>query len=248
MTLTVAFSLGATLPWALGDDVPAAKTPTATGVVGDGVHDDTAGIQALLDTRRSLIYLPPPPKHYLISKPLQIHSRQTLQLDRFNVVSFTNHRVHPGSASTFEDISLRGLFCAKSGAGLKYDPAQPGWSGHSLVWIDAPAVVSGLTITDLHRTETRWPAASIFIEPGATVKSLQLTQAAVENRTPGPLDLLVNRGTIEHLSLSQVRFEATAGPARGAVVRNAGKIGRHDRQQVFAVNAAETVVEESRTP
>ncbi len=109
-------------------------------------------------------------------------------------------------------------------------------------------MVSGLTITDLHRTETCWPVASVFIEPGATVKSLQLNQAAVENRTPGPLDLLVNRGTIEHLDLSQVRLEATGGTARGAVVRNGGKIGRLERQQVSALNAAETVVEESRKP
>nr|MCU0876021.1 glycoside hydrolase family 28 protein [Pirellulaceae bacterium] len=28
---------------------------------------------------------------------------------RYNVVSFTNHKVHPGTASTFEDISIHGL-------------------------------------------------------------------------------------------------------------------------------------------
>jgi hypothetical protein len=416
--------------------------PASAALVGDGVQDDTAAIQTLLDTRRSLVYLPAPPRHYLISQPLRMHSNQTLQLDRFtairlkdrsdclmitnddhdrgnenialvggvwdmhnegqsladyqktrnwkgtyeparylgvlmrfnrvkcltlrgltlkdpvtfstqlgnldgftieditfdhnlkrtnmdgihihgtarhgritnikgatnddlvalnaddagiyemcrgpiedvsvdgvwaqdgytavrllsagspirrirlanifgtyryNVVSFTNHKVHPGSESTFEDISLRGLFCAKSGLGMQADPAKPGRSLFSLVWIDAPAVVSGLTMADLHRTEELWPAATIYIEPGATVKSLQLAQATILNRTPGPLDLLVNRGTIEQLSLSQVRLEATAGPARGTLLRNSGKIQARDLQQVSGVNmSAETVEEPSR--
>ena len=166
---------------------------------------------------------------------------------RYNVVSFTNHKVHPGSESIFEDISIYGLFCAKSGLGMKSDPAKPGSSNLSLIWIDAPAVVSGLMMTDLHRTETTWPAATLFIEPGATIKSLQLTQAAILNRTPGPLDLLVNRGTIEHLSLSQVSLEASDGLARGAVVRNSGKIQNRNFQQVSVVNTAvETMDEPSK--
>ncbi|MDR0337892.1 MAG: hypothetical protein LBI18_12460 [Planctomycetaceae bacterium] len=49
--------------------------------VGDGMTDDTAAIQALLDTGVNTVYLPPPSKHYLISKPLRIHSNQTLRLD-----------------------------------------------------------------------------------------------------------------------------------------------------------------------
>jgi hypothetical protein len=76
------------------------------------------------------------------------------------------------------------------------------------------------------------------------VKSLQLTQATILNRTPGPLDLLVNRGTIEHLSLSQVRVEAADGPPRGAVVRNGGKIQERSFQQVSAVNMAAETAEE----
>ena len=415
--------------------VPAQQTAAtaAADLVGDGTHDDTAAIQALLDSRRTLVYLPTPPKHYLISQPLRIHSNQTLQLDRFtvirlkdgsdclmitnddhergnenialiggvwdmhnegqslaeyqktrnwkgeydparylgvlmrfnrvkrltlrgltvkdpvtfstqlgnleeftiediafdhnlkrtnmdgihvhgnsrhgritnlkgatnddlvalnaddggifemsrgpiedvvvdgvwakdgytgvrllsagspirrirlanifgsyryNVVSFTNHKVHPGTASTFEDISIHGLFCGKSAMGMKLDPSEPGSSNLSLIWIDAPAVVHGLTMSDIRRTETVWPAATMFIEPGATIKALQLTQATVFNRTPGTLDLLVNRGTIEHLSLSQVSMEASEGPARGAVVRNSGKIGSRNFQQVSVVNAA----------
>ena len=422
----------------LGAQAQQTPAPPAAGLVGDGTHDDTTAIQALLDSRRTLVRLPSPPKHYLISKPLRIHSDQTLQLDRFavirlkdasdclmitnddhergnqnvalvggvwdmnnegqslaeyqktrnwkgtydparylgvlmrfnrvkrltlsgltlkdpvtfsaqlgnleeftieditfdhnlkrtnmdgihvhgesrrgrianlkgatnddlvalnaddagifemsrgpiedvvvdgvwandgytavrllsagspvrrvrlanifgtyryNAVSFTNHKVHPGTASTFEDISIHGLFCGKSAMGMKADPSEPGKSYLALIWIDAPAVVSGLTMSDIRRTETLWPAATLLVEPGATIKSLQLTQSTVLNHTPGPLDLLVNRGTIEHLSLSQVNMEASEGPARGAVVRNSGQIGSRSLQQVSVVNAAMEVPE-----
>jgi len=98
-------------------------------------------------------------------------------------------------------------------------------------------------MSDIRRTETVWPAATMFIEPGATIKALQLTQATVFNDTPGPLDLLVNCGTIEHLSLSQVNMEASEGPARGAVVRNSGQIDSRSFQQVSVVNAAMEMVE-----
>lgn len=164
---------------------------------------------------------------------------------RYNAVSFTNHKVHPGTESTFEDISIHGLFCGKSTMGMKADPSEPGNSNLSLIWIDAPAVVSGLTLSDIRRTETAWPAATLLVEPGATIKSLQLTQATVFNHTPGPLDLLVNHGTIENLSLNQVHLEATAGPVRGAVLKDRGETRRKDLQQVSVVNAATEATEEA---
>ena len=55
-------------------------------LVGDGVTDDTAAIQALLDTGRSCVVLPPPKDHYVISKTLLIGSGQELRLDRFTRV------------------------------------------------------------------------------------------------------------------------------------------------------------------
>lgn len=64
----------------------------AADPVGDGVHDDTDAIQALLDSGRSLVYLPPPPKEYLISRTLKIGSRTELRLDRL-----TRIRLAPNS-------------------------------------------------------------------------------------------------------------------------------------------------------
>ena len=45
---------------------------------------------------------------------------------------------------------------------------SPKWSP---IWIDAPAVVSSLTIRDYHRTEEVLPNDDIYIEPGATVEA-----------------------------------------------------------------------------
>ncbi len=50
---------------------------------GDGIHDDTAAIQELLDSRKCCIALPAPEKHYLISQTLKIHSDQELRFDRW---------------------------------------------------------------------------------------------------------------------------------------------------------------------
>ncbi len=59
--------------------------------VGDGVHDDTAAIQALLDTGKSCVYLPPPEAFYLISRSLKIHSCQELRLDRYSRIRLAPH-------------------------------------------------------------------------------------------------------------------------------------------------------------
>lgn len=59
---------------------------TAHVLYGDGVHDDTAAIQELLDSGCSCVTLPPPKAHYLISKTLRLHSFQELKLDRWTQV------------------------------------------------------------------------------------------------------------------------------------------------------------------
>ncbi len=67
------------------------RTTDRADLVGDGVHDDTAGIQALFDAGTSTVYLPPPPKHYLVSRTLIIHSGQTLRLDNLTRIRLAPH-------------------------------------------------------------------------------------------------------------------------------------------------------------
>ena len=49
---------------------------------GDGIHDDTAAIQELIESGCE-VNLPVPKKHYLISRPLELHSNLKLTLPRF---------------------------------------------------------------------------------------------------------------------------------------------------------------------
>ena len=52
---------------------------------GDGIHDDTAAIQELIDNLK-VVVLPAPEKYYLISKTLRIPSTCELKLDRFTEI------------------------------------------------------------------------------------------------------------------------------------------------------------------
>ena len=58
---------------------------------GDGIHDDTQGIQELLDERLRLVDLPMPAVCYLISKPLVIHSNQELRLPRLAIIRLADN-------------------------------------------------------------------------------------------------------------------------------------------------------------
>ncbi len=53
---------------------------------GDGVHDDTLAIQAMLDTGARLVELPQAEVCYLVSEPLRLHSYQELRLPRYCTV------------------------------------------------------------------------------------------------------------------------------------------------------------------
>ena len=58
----------------------------APGVVGDGVYDDSAGLQALLDSGMKEVRIPTAPVCLLISKTLKIHSGQTVVFDRYAII------------------------------------------------------------------------------------------------------------------------------------------------------------------
>lgn len=55
---------------------------TEAVLYGDGIHDDYAAIQTMLDSRRSVIYLPAPKNAYLVGDTLRIYSNQTLLIQQ----------------------------------------------------------------------------------------------------------------------------------------------------------------------
>jgi hypothetical protein len=153
---------------------------------------------------------------------------------RYNAVSFTNHHAHPGAASTFDDISIEGVFWSRSTIGLAPEKRPPPtWAP---VWIDAPAVVSGLTIRDYHRTETVAASDDVVIEAGATVRYLGLSSASILNRTPLGMTLLNNKGTIDVLDMANVCSQAEGGGRRGRLIDNAGTIRQQSLTNVHSSN------------
>lgn len=145
---------------------------------------------------------------------------------RYNVVSFTNHQVHPGEPSVFDDISIQGVFCSKSVTGMP--TAADGAPGSQLaqIWIDAPAVVSNLIVRDYHRSEALLPSDDLHIESGATVENLMLSEITLTNQCQAPITLLHNRGTVGHLSLMNVHARGEGSGPGGCIVQNRGAILR----------------------
>jgi len=145
---------------------------------------------------------------------------------RHNVLSLTNHRVHPGEPSRFEDISIDGVFCTKAAVGDSAPASGPAGSRSSPIRIETPARVSSLSIHDYHRTETSTPADDIHIEEGATVENLMLSDVTVVNRCDAPMDLIRNCGVVENLGLLNVALAADDAVLGGRVVRNEGEVHR----------------------
>lgn len=144
---------------------------------------------------------------------------------RYNVVSFTNHKVHPGEASTFDDISIQGVFCSKSALVARAPEGESPAPWLAPIWIDAPAVVSSLTLRDYHRTECVLPVEDIHIEPGATVRSLMLSDITLSNQCDRPMSLVNNRGTVESLALMNVRSTAASSLQGARLVKGEGTVG-----------------------
>ena len=57
---------------------------------GDGIHDDTAAIQELIDSGVCEVRLPAPERFYLISKPLELPSNFCLVLPRYAEIRLAN--------------------------------------------------------------------------------------------------------------------------------------------------------------
>ena len=69
---------------------------------GDGIHDDTAAIQALIDEGKCEVSLPAPEKFYLISSTLVLPSNFTLRLPRFAEI-----RLAKGSNCRMVEVKMR---------------------------------------------------------------------------------------------------------------------------------------------
>jgi len=167
----------------------------------------------------------------------RISIRNIVGTYRYNVVSFSDYGLHPGEPSVFEDITLRDIRCAKSRRGLDGNPpVGPVWQGFAPFYLWGKARVRNLTIDGYSRVEERQACDDIHIEPEVVVDGLTLRDFRVVNRTPGPIVLLHNRGTIRNLALDGISQTAEGAPARGGVVRNEGLLAGVRARGVHGAN------------
>ena len=146
---------------------------------------------------------------------------------RVNVVSFTNHNVHPGAPSTFEDVTIDGVFASKAGD-WKQTP----------IWIASPAKIGTLTIRDYHRTETATPTPDILIDPKCQIETLNISDFSSVNKTAGEYFAIENKGEIGALNISNMFFKAEGEVPRGALFGGEGQIETRNIVNVKGINLA----------
>ena len=132
---------------------------------------------------------------------------------RVNVVSFTNHNVHPGAPSTFEDVTIDGVFASKAGT-----------ERQSPIWIASPAKIGSLTIRDYHRTETESPVSDILIDPLCQIENLNISDFSSINKTPGEYFAIENRGTIGVLNIANMFVKSEGGVSGGMLLGGDGTV------------------------
>ena len=101
---------------------------------GDGINDDTAAIQEMIDSGTSEVSLPAPKKFYLISKPLELPSNFRLVLPRFaeirlaansNCVMVRNKMVRDYARRMEDDVYERPITAHLWGYIDDYSPNAP---------------------------------------------------------------------------------------------------------------------------
>lgn len=122
-------------------------------------------------------------------------------------------RPNPG---VFDDITLRGLHCAKAPRYPRYQKDKS--RVYPVVFVQQKVEVGRLSIEHFQRREEAWAVPGIEIEKGAKVNTLQISHYATDNQMPAPLDAIVNNGAIGTLIMNDVTNN------KGEVLVNRGTI------------------------
>lgn len=157
-------------------------------VLGDGVHDDTAGLQAALDSRASIVHLPVPPAHYLISRTLALHSGQTLLVDREAVIRLADGaRVHM-LANAPQRIRSRGItvqggiWDGNNAHNPRGEDGEPGgYTGTVINFVN----VAGLAIRDLTVRDPEAFSIRLGEVEGFTVEDIRFDHRLVRPNQDG---------------------------------------------------------------
>lgn len=202
-------------------------------LLGDGIHDDAAGIQALLDSGISCVALPAPAKNYAIGRTLRLHSGQTLRLEPTTVI-----RLLPGSSCTMlindpaetnaHDIRLVGGIWDMDNMNQSANPFHPEFAADTKY----PYKKYGDDSYSTERFETRYHLDTFL---GCAiqfygVRRLEIRDVTVRN----PVTYGIQCGGLTYFTIENIRFDYEGprphrinmdgvhldGPCKFGVVRN----------------------------
>ncbi|MDR1382059.1 MAG: hypothetical protein LBJ47_11360 [Tannerella sp.] len=145
----------------------------------------------------------------------------------YEAVILANHKVHPDNpiVSTFEDISLEGIFCTNSTKCMNMPHIR----------VFSPGQVTNLTIRDYHRTEEAVATDNILVEKGASVNCLTISDATLNNKSEGTISFVNNQGLIGVLNLSNVFLQGTS-TRKVQLLKNEGTIQTINKSNVSEKN------------
>ncbi len=168
---------------------------------GDGIHSDYREIQAMLDKRTPLVYLPAPQNCYLIDKTLRIHSGQTLRLDPTTVI-----RLMPQSnclmlrndpEDGMHDIHIEGGIWDYNNLEQKSNPSLDGSLMH------LPNHFDGNPETVCRYTEDYFGSIMRFLG----VKRLTITGVTYKD----PVTYCLHMAETEYFTVENIRFDMNHG-------------------------------------
>ena len=168
---------------------------------GDGVNDDTMAIQALLDSRISVVELKVPKSFYLISKPLKIYSNQTLKLyDTTTIKLMPNSNCYmlTNAEENAHDIVVEGGIWDYNNKFQAPNPIKMGKyneNGSSHLAGDKNTVV---TYSDSYR--------------GSVIHFYTVTRLSIRNLTvKDPVTYCVEMAYIKYFTVENVKFDQNLG-------------------------------------
>lgn len=157
-----------------------------SNIYGDGIRDDTAGIQSLLDTHNRLVELPMPQEFYLISSPLRIYSDQELRLpalarirlaDEANCKMLVNADYENGNANIYINGGI--------------------WDQNNIGQISNPLIIP-------HPQNPSYDGIGLFFQ---NVTNLHLTHMTFKD----PVTFAVTLDTVSYFTVENIVFDFNTG-------------------------------------
>jgi hypothetical protein len=156
---------------------------------------------------------------------------------RLYAVSFTHHNVHPGAPSTFEEVSIDGVFYSKPRQHTTGQAKDLFSVAAPPIWFAAGTRTEAVLIRNVQRAESLDGVAdTIVVDPGAAVSYMAVSDVSIINRGPSELGLMTNSGDVGCLNMANVRVKAEGGSPRGHVLRNRGHIASRNLANICAEN------------